>query len=113
MCPFKTGIWTVGDKPELLKDSHLTNEQLLESMIVAEPSILSNEWMLIGRQEDTEFGGRIDLLALAPDASLVLVELKRSRTPRDVVAQALDYAGWVEKLRTDEIVAYMGVIVRA
>ncbi len=31
------------------------------------------------------------------------IELKRARTPREVVAQALDYAGWVEKLRADEI----------
>lgn len=61
-------------------------------MIVSAPRLLSEEWMLIGRQESTELGGRIDLLAIAPDASLVLIELKRDRTPRDVVAQALDYA---------------------
>lgn len=59
--------------------------------------------MLIGRQEETGQGGRIDLLAIAPDGSLVLVELKRNRTPRDVVAQALDYASWIEKLTPDRI----------
>jgi hypothetical protein len=48
--------------------------------------------MLIGRQEDTGFGGRVDLLAVAPDGAVVLVELKRDRTPREVVAQAVDYA---------------------
>jgi hypothetical protein len=53
--------------------------------------------------EDTGFGGRIDLLAIAPDASLVLIELKRDRTPREVVAQALDYASWVEKLPAEDI----------
>lgn len=58
--------------------------------------------MLIGRQQATGFGGRIDLLAVAPDGSLVLIELKRDRTPREVVAQALHYAGWVEKLRAEE-----------
>jgi len=72
-------------------------------MIVADPRVLSDEWMLIGRQEDTGFGGRIDLLAIAPDGSLVLIELKRERTPREVVAQALDYAGWVQKLQPDDI----------
>jgi hypothetical protein len=35
----------------------------------------------------------------------VLIELKRARTPRDVVAQSLDYAAWVEKLRPEEIAA--------
>ncbi len=59
--------------------------------------------MLIGQQQDTGFGGRIDLLAIAPDGSLVLTELKRDRTPREVVAQALDYAGWVEGLAAEEI----------
>ena len=38
-------------------------------MIVSSPEILSREWMLIGRQEPTGLGGRIDLLAIAPDAS--------------------------------------------
>ena len=64
-------------------------------MIVRQPAILSSHWMLIGRQEVTSHGGRIDLLAIAPDGSLVLIELKRDRTPREIVAQALDYASWV------------------
>jgi hypothetical protein len=77
-------------------------------MIIAAPNILSEEWMLIGRQESTGFGGRVDLLAIAPDGGLVLVELKRERTPREVVAQALDYASWVEKLQPNEIAAIYG-----
>ncbi|HEX3446497.1 MAG TPA: hypothetical protein VHS80_17415 [Chthoniobacterales bacterium] len=56
-----------------------------------------------GQQEDTGRGGRIDLLGIAPDGALVLIELKRSRTPREVVAQALDYAGWVEELSGERI----------
>jgi len=77
-------------------------------MIVAAPRILSDEWMLIGRQEDTGFGGRLDLLAVAPDGSIVLIELKRDRTPREVVAQALDYAWWVEKLQSEDLAAIYG-----
>lgn len=95
--PIRTAIWKVAPEPQPLGESSLANEQLLEAMIVAAPRLLSDEWMLIGRQEDTGLGGRIDLLAIAPDGSLVLIELKRDRTPREVVAQALDYAGWVEK----------------
>jgi hypothetical protein len=48
--------------------------------------------MLIGRQEDTGLGGRVDLLAVAPDGAVVLIELKRERTPREVLAQAVDYS---------------------
>jgi hypothetical protein len=59
--------------------------------------------MLIGRQVITDFGGRIDMLAIAPDGSLILIEIKRDRTPREVVAQALDYAAWTEGLGADRI----------
>jgi hypothetical protein len=101
--PLHTAIWTVGDKPEPLPDASLASEALLEKMIVAEPRVLSDEWMLIGQQVKTAFNGRIDLLALAPDGSLVLIEIKRDRTPRDVVAQALDYASWISHLEGEEI----------
>ena len=56
-------IWRVGAQPTLLASSKLVSEQQLEDMIVSEPRILSSEWMLIGRQEITSHGGRIDLLA--------------------------------------------------
>jgi hypothetical protein len=102
--PIKHAIWKVAAQPTPLANATLLNEQQLEDMIVAAPQILSSEWMLIGRQEQTGMGGRIDLLAIAPDASLVLIELKRNRTPREIVAQALDYASWVEQLTADKIV---------
>ncbi|MEN1487002.1 endonuclease NucS domain-containing protein, partial [Pseudomonas aeruginosa] len=82
--PIRTQIWTVGAQPAPLKNAVLASEQFLEDMIVSAPALLSEDWLLIGRQESTGQGGRIDLLALAPDASLVLIELKRERTPREV-----------------------------
>jgi hypothetical protein len=101
--PIKHAIWNIGPKPTPLQTTMLLNEQQLEEMIITAPEILSGEWMLIGRQEQTGLGGRIDLLAIAPDGSLVLIEIKRHRTPREIVAQALDYASWVEQLTADKI----------
>ncbi len=101
--PIHHAIWKVGSKPEPLRVNHLATEKLLEDMICASPDILSGAWMLIGRQERTGLGGIVDLLAIAPDGSLVLIELKRDRTPREIVAQALDYASWVEGLAADQI----------
>jgi len=98
-------IWRVGAAPEPLQPAVLTSEAQLEDMIVAAPSILHDNWMLIGRQVDTGFGGKLDLLAIAPDGALVLIELKRDRTPRDVIAQAIDYATFVADLQADEIAA--------
>lgn len=101
----RTALWTVSAQPQALVEAQLSSEKMLEDMIVAAPKVLSDEWMLIGRQENTGVGGVIDLLAVAPDGSLVLIELKRDRTPRDVVAQAIDYATWVEKLKPEDIAA--------
>src|SRR6202035_3563628 len=93
--PIHHSVWRVAKSPSPLLGTTLPSEQSLEDMIVASPEILSDQWMIIGRQEDTGFGGRIDLLAIAPDGTLILIELKRDRTPREVVAQAIDYATWV------------------
>ncbi len=101
--PIKHAIWKVAPQPTPLPTTTLLNEQQLEDMIVTAPAILSGEWLLIGRQEQTGLGGRIDLLAIAPDGSLVLIEIKRHRTPREIVAQAIDYASWVEQLTADKI----------
>ncbi|MBH3092210.1 nuclease [Serratia ureilytica] len=101
--PLHHAIWRVGDAPQPLAISKLPSEQLLEKMILSDPTILSDQWMLIGHQENTLDKGRIDLLAIAPDASLILIELKRDRTPREVVAQALDYASWVDDLTADRL----------
>ncbi len=103
--PIRTALWKIGPTPQPLAESAIAKEKQLEDMIVAAPRLLSDDWMLIGRQEDTGRGGRIDLLAIAPDGALVLIEIKRDRTPREVVAQALDYAGWVECLHAEDIAA--------
>lgn len=98
-----TSLWKVGKKPKPLNESTLISEQLLEDMIVESPSMLSEDWLLVGRQVRTAHNTPLDLLAMAPDGSLVLIELKRDKTPREVVAQAIDYATWVETLSPDEI----------
>ena len=101
--PIQHAIWKVGATPEALTVSKLATEKDLEDMITARPEMISSGWMLIGRQVRTSFGGIIDLLAIAPDGSLVLIELKRDKAPREIVAQALDYASWMEKLKPDKI----------
>jgi len=61
------------------------------------------EILIIGRQVTTEYGGRIDLLGIDRQGELVIIELKRDQTPRDVVGQVLDYATWVKGLTYSEI----------
>jgi hypothetical protein len=54
--PQRTAIWTVSDSPSLLAEARLPSEKMLEDMIVAAPRVISDEWMLIGRQETTVSG---------------------------------------------------------
>ena len=81
--PFNHAIWTVDAHPQSLPITRLPSEGFPEDMIINRPEVMFGEWMLIGRQEHTGFGGRIELLAIAPDASLVPIELKRDRSPRE------------------------------
>ena len=101
--PVHQDLWKIDASPEHLPAGLLNSEKQLEEMIVVAPEILSSDWMLIGRQEKTSYGKIVDLLAVAPDGSLVLIELKRGQTPWEVVAQALDYASWVERLEAADI----------
>lgn len=103
--PIEHSIWKVGEKPVRLSALPAETESFLEQMIVQEPSILSDHWMLIGQQVRTDHAGFIDLLALNADGQIILIELKRDKTPREVVAQALDYASWVKSLTPDRIAA--------
>jgi hypothetical protein len=57
--PIRTSIWKVSAQPQQLNESSLASERLLEEMIVAAPCLLSDEWMLIGKQEDTGFSGSL------------------------------------------------------
>ncbi len=97
-------LWNVsnGEFVEIPK-TKLDYEGRLEDWIVRDPSVLGTELLLIGRQISTEFGGRIDLLGIDQQGNLVILELKRDRTPREVVAQILDYASWVRQLTYTEI----------
>lgn len=98
------GIWKIGDSPQALPTIKIDNELLLEEQIFKDISILNSSWLLIGRQVFTDFGKYIDLLAIDASGSIIVVELKKHKTPRDVVAQAIDYAAWVETLPSERIV---------
>lgn len=98
------GIWKIGEKPQALATVRLDNELLLEEQITRDISILNANWLLIGRQVYTDFGKYIDLLAVDATGSIIIVELKKHKTPRDVVAQAIDYAVWVENLPIERFV---------
>ena len=96
-------IWKIGSQPTPLKRSKLASESILEEQIFNDFSILDENWLPIGRQVHTDHGTFIDLLAIDASGALIIIELKNERTPREVVAQALDYASWAESLTPEKI----------
>lgn len=102
--PIELGIWRIGEKLQPVSFSAIDSESKLERILAADLSVLSPQLMLLGRQVPTDFGKFIDLLAMDADGNLEVIELKRNRTPREVVSQILDYASWVQNLSYDQIV---------
>jgi len=107
-------LWEItgGDTLKEINQSKLNLEERIENWLEDDISIISKELLVIGRQVNTEFGGTIDILCLDVNGDVIIVELKRDKTPREITAQVLDYASWVKDLsyeRIDDISAeYFG-----
>ncbi len=101
------GLWRVDDvgKPTAVPVSAIALESQLEDLIEADPTILGDRLLLVGRQVPTAHGKFIDLLAVDADGVLHVLELKRDKTPRDVVAQLLDYGSWIQGLSHDDVLS--------
>lgn len=101
--PVEVGLWRVDDRPQRIRPAAMPLEAKLEQLILDDPEILEARLLLLGRQVPTKYGKYIDLLGLDSEGVLHILELKRDRTPRDVVAQALDYASWVQELGNEDV----------
>lgn len=96
--PVEVGIWKMGARLERVESGRLDLEERLEACLCEDLSILAPNLMLLGRQVRTGFGKLIDILAIDSEGNLIVAELKRHSTPREVVAQVLDYGSWVQSL---------------
>jgi hypothetical protein len=97
-------LWQVGETGlKAVPKSALDKEVRLEEWVLKDPGLLGMDVLIIGRQVVMPNGGRIDLLALDVDANLVILELKRDKTPREVVAQILDYGAYIRKFSFEKI----------
>lgn len=102
--PIEFGLWRIdGADFQRLSSARLDDESRLENLLVEDPNMLGRDLLIIGQQVHTASGNRLDLLGIDAEGDLHIIELKRNRTPRNVVAQALDYASWVCKLSYDDV----------
>lgn len=103
-------IWRVSDqkKLEIVQDVPFESnhpEKELESWIESSPDILGEDLLVVARQHIIPGVGRLDLLCIDSLGVPVIVELKRDSTPREAVAQSLDYASWLDTLSGDQFKA--------
>jgi hypothetical protein len=101
--PIELGIWRMDETLKELRPTELAHEIKLEDFLEEDVSLLNQDLLVIGRQVITAYGKQVDLLAIDAEGVLFVIELKRDRTPRDVVAQVLDYASWVQDLSYADI----------
>ncbi|MEE9364545.1 MAG: hypothetical protein V3U92_18240 [Cellulophaga sp.] len=97
-------LWEIDNNSvQQITKSRLDYENRLEKWLLEDISILSHNLVVIGSQVVTPYGKVIDILAINSVGDVIIVELKRDKTYREVVAQVLDYATWVKDLDYDEL----------
>ena len=101
--PLELGVWRIDQGLVAVQAAGLDLESRLEDILDRDITVANPGWFVIGRQLDTGFGSRADLLAIDSVGSLVLLELKRDQTPREVIAQVLEYGSWVSKLTAPDL----------
>lgn len=88
-------------------ETNLELERHLEDWLENSPWVLiRNSILWIGRQASaTDEDGTIysDLFGVDSNGNIVVAELKKGRTPRDTLAQLLDYAVWADRLSESDI----------
>ncbi|AQX81419.1 hypothetical protein BWO91_16945 [Plantibacter flavus] len=103
--PVEMRMWRIdGQNPKPLTPSALPTESELHQFLRQDPSLLGTALLVIGSEVITPYGKRLDLLAIDADGNLHVLELKRDLTPREVVAQVLDYGSWVSTLSRDDVI---------
>lgn len=103
--PVEFGLWRIDGDLRKVPFAKLGDESRLEDILERDVSILGLDVMVVGRQVATSYGKRLDLLPIDAGGDLHAIELKRDRTPRQVVAQVLDYGSWVKDLGHEDILA--------
>lgn len=96
---------------ERASSQNIDYEKDFENWLENSPSVLLDEddgstVLWIGRQVTANVGdiGKYpDLIGIDVEGNLVIVELKKGKTPREVIAQILEYASWGSALTYEEL----------
>jgi hypothetical protein len=100
-------VWEViNESLQEIESDDLASENLekdLETWVTNNPSLLGGKLLAIKRQHEVPQVGILDLICIDENGRLAVIEFKRSLTSREAVAQALDYASWLDATSEAEI----------
>jgi hypothetical protein len=103
-------LFTIDDKGKFVQfreqDFRSENREIdLEVLLESNPEYFfeGTRIAIIGRQVTTNLNTFIDLLGIDENGNTVVVELKRDKTPRETLAQILEYASFVDNLDYDQL----------
>lgn len=97
---------------ERIKSDNIDYERYFESWLENSPALLlddedgGNTVLWIGRQVTANVGTVDkfpDLIGIDASGDLIIVELKKGKTPRDIIAQILEYASWGASLDYNDL----------
>ena len=97
-------LWSLGEN-RMLSPGKLLRETELEDTLHQNIELLDPNWLTIGRQVGTANGKYLDLLCMDRDGNLIVVELKKDLTPREVTAQVIEYASYMAEKKPEDIAA--------
>jgi hypothetical protein len=84
-------------QPKRLDVGGIELEKSLESWIEADPGLIEAGLAVVGRQVKVD-GGWLDLLCVDQQGRPTVVEIKKGKLIRDVIAQAIDYASSIASM---------------
>ena len=90
-------------RPVSFRQDH--TEENLQRWVDANPHMVNEgtPMLSLGREIETHHGFAIDNLFIDGNGCLVVAELKRGTTPREVTAQVIDYAAHVSRLEWPDL----------
>ena len=95
-------------------DLGFKERQDIQEWVAANPEILGDDLLIIGK----EFSGfdrtneRLDLLAIDADGTLVVIELKRDHSGTDAHWQAIKYASYFRQAKQDDIIRRLAEYIK-
>ncbi len=76
----------------------------IQEWIEKTPELLGEDFLIINKELSLPTGSRLDLLALDKKARLVIIEVKRDESGKDVDWQAVKYSSFCSNFLIDEII---------